>query len=193
MTGGRSSQKGFTLVEVLVAMTIGVVILTGVVGAIIQSTRLTRQHSAVLTALENIKAAGYRVVQDVKQANTTNLVDGSPAVNNLTLDWTIWYDTSGNFLTYGEYHRCKYYLVGTELRRQHGTYRPSATPTLPIPDGSFTWEADRAVARSIASAGFSRQGTIIKATINSSPEGRAETAEERTFYIYLQPKASLVQ
>ncbi len=194
----KNGQKGFTLVEILAVMAICGILLTGIVVAIFQVFGTTRHNSIPITALENIKNSAYRISQDVRKASTTNLSDGAPAVSNLTLDWTIWYDTSGNLIPYGQYYRCKYSLPlpGVKLMRNYGTYTPSTTPTPPIPDSSFTWQPQTTISNYISSIQFSRQGSTpdytITMTVTASPEGKTETAEQKTYYLYLKFKEAAV-
>ncbi len=139
----KNGQKGFTMVEILAVMAISGILLTGLVVAIFQVFGTTRQNSVPLTALENVKNSAYRLSQDVRKASTTNLVDGGPAVSNLTLDWTIWYATDdntydangnlipkGNLIPSGQYHRCEYSLSGVKLQRKYGILRTADSGTI---------------------------------------------------------------
>jgi len=169
----RNSQKGFVLVEVLVAIAVGGMVLGGIVSAIFQTTNITTRTPPQVTALEDIKYATYWISKDVRMAATTNLVDGAPPVNNLVLDWTSWYDDNGQLSAVS--HHCEYALSGRQLCR--------------------TYDSDplRAVGRYVSNIEFSRQGQIILITITSSPDGKAETAEKQTYHMYLQPKENPVQ
>jgi len=181
--------------ELLVAMAVGGMLLTGLVVAIFQVFGINKEDSAKITALENIKSAAYSVMKDIKKADTTNLVSGGAVLDNVILDWTIWYDNNGNLIPAGNYYRCKYLRSGTNLLRKYGTYSPSSLPTPPIPDGSFTWEADKIVGRSIAGVEFSRSlvGNIITMSITASPVGQAQTEERKTYLFYLQDKEAAVR
>lgn len=186
-------QKGFTLIEVLVSMAVAGLLLSGVVVAIFQTTGTTMRSTTQITALENIKSAAYAVSKDVRRASTTTLVGGAPAVASLTLDWTVWYDSGGNLITNGEYHRVQYSLSSSKLLRREGTYLPSAPQTPPIPDGSFTWQAWTTAAKYISSIAFSRQVNIIRMTVTSSPENKPEKAQQETYHMFLQAKEDPVR
>lgn len=178
----KNSQKGFTLLEILVAMAVSGLLLTGVVGAIFQTLRITAESRLQITALEDIKNVAYWVGKDMVSANATNLVSGGPAVSNLTLQWTNYpYAASGNFAPVN--HSVSYTQPSAEIingveykiiRR----YYDSDPATI--------------VGRHISAIQFSRAGNIITAVITSSPEG-SKTAEQRTYQFYLQPKGSLAQ
>ncbi len=169
----RNGEKGFTLIEILIVMAISAMLLSGLVTAIFQVLNVTKSTTTEITAYENIKNAAYRITQDVKKANTTNLVDGGAAVSSLTLNWTIWYDTNGNLIPNGEAHSSQLTLSGTNLQRNY--------------DGSIS-----TIGRYISSVQFSRQGNMIAVSITASPDGRTDTAERSTYYVYLQPKATPV-
>ncbi|GAI12155.1 unnamed protein product, partial [marine sediment metagenome] len=91
----KNSQKGFTLVEILAVLAVGGILLVGIVIAIFQTTAITAESSTQITALEDIKKVASRVSKDIRMAATTNLEDGGPVLDSLTLDWTSWYDENG--------------------------------------------------------------------------------------------------
>ena len=196
----KNSQRGFTLIEILLVIAVSGMVAGGIVTTIFQTFSITRWSTTQITALENIKSAAYRVSQDVRMAKTTRYWNGtsyvdltSTPVNNLALDWTSWLDTGGTVNDI--YYRCKYVLSGTKIQRSYGVYDPgTTTPTPPIPDASFTGLATvRTVSQYITAIQFSSipaptQGKFIIMTITSSPEGKVETQEKMTYRMYLQPK-----
>lgn len=169
------SQKGFTLLEILVVLAVGGILLASVVTAIFQTVRVTAQSTTQIAALEDIKNAAYHLSKDVRMAATTDLEDGADPVSSLTLDWTSWYDSNGQLSSVNR--QAEYTLSGKKLLR---AYDPN---TALVGD-----EATATVGKFISSIEFSRQGQIIVIAITSSPEGKAETAEQKTFRLYLQPK-----
>jgi len=167
----KKSQKGFTLLEILLVLVVGGILLVGVVTAIFQTTGITVESSTKITALEDIREVAARVSKDIKMAATTNLDPGA-LLDSLTLDWTIWYDETG------ELNPVDHYISytppsGGELQRNY--------------DGALT-----TVGSYISDIEFSQEGNIITVTITSSPRGNTETAEQRTYQFYLQPKEDLV-
>lgn len=163
----KKSQKGFTLLEILLVLVVGGLLLVGVVNAIFQTTTITVERSTQITALEDIREVAAQVSKDIRMAATTNLENG------LTLAWTTWYDETG------ELNPVDYYISytppsGGELQRNY--------------DGALT-----TVGSYISDIEFSQEVNIITMAITSSPRGNAETAEQRTYQFYLQPKEDLVQ
>lgn len=163
----KNSQKGFTLVEMLVVMAVGGMLLSGIVTAIFQTVNITAGSSTQITALENIRNSAYWLSKDVRMAASANLTDG------LVLEWTSWYDENGELNP--TYHQCEYTPSGTNLERTYDDGDP------------------RTVGRYISDIGFSLQDQIILVTITASPEGKSETAEQKTYHMYLQPKEEPVQ
>jgi len=173
----KNSQKGFTLVEILVAMAVEAMLLSGIVTAIFQTTEITIQSSAQITALEDIKNVARHITTDVRMAQATNLLDGAPPVNSLVLDWVGWYDDNGE-LSPVDYH-CEYSLCGGRVQRE---YKKGGVETDITTIGQHISDID-----------FSRQSRIVIVTIASSPRGNVETAEQRTYHICLQQMADPVQ
>lgn len=167
------SQRGFTLLETVLAMAVGGILVSGIVTAIYQTIRVTTETTTQITATEDIRSAAYWLTNDIKMAAATNLEDGAPAVSSLTLDWTSWYDENGQLT--GVDHHSEYALSETRLLRTFDS-------------GSAT-----AVGRYITDVEYSIQGQIISITITSSPEGKVETAERKTYKVYLQLKEDPVQ
>ena len=123
-------------------------------------------------------------------ASTSNLKDLGPVVDSLTLGWTKWYDETGELICYydndgklvsiGDPHFVSYTPPsGGELQRNYDSVPPTTV-------GSY-----------ISNIEFSQEGNIITGgkiitvAITSSPRGNAETAEQRTYQFYLQPKKEI--
>lgn len=97
----KPGEKGYTLIELLIAMTI-MVMASGAAGAaIFQILRNVERNSDRMTAVRQVENAGYWISRDAQMAQraTTNLT--SP--NFLVLSWTEWND-AGN----STYHSANY-------------------------------------------------------------------------------------
>ena len=172
----KKSQKGFTLVEILAVMALGGILLVGILTTIFQTTAITAESSTRITALEDIRKVAFRVSKDIRMASTTNL-----QVDSLTLDWKSWYDENGEPLNYdvnGEISPVLHYISYTS---------PSGGTLQRNYDGDLT-----TVGSYISDIEFSQEVNVITVTITSSPRGNAETAEQRTYQYYLQPKKDVV-
>lgn len=155
----KMSQKGTTVVELLVGIAIVGLIAGGLSSGIHAFIISSDRGNDRLTALHDIQNAAYWISSDSQMAKTTDLVDGAPPVDHMTLSWT---DKFGG----GEVsHTSTYSLSGTELQRDH--------------DGSV-----RTVARHISTVEFSINSGLITVTLGSS---LGRITEERTYDICLRP------
>jgi len=153
-----SGQKGTTLVEVLVATAIVGLIVGALVTAIHQFITTTERGNQKLRALHDVQNLGHWLTLDGERAQSTNLIDGAPAVASMTVSWT----------NEGQVQTSTYSLSGTELKRDL--------------NGTVT-----TVARHVSTAGFSVAGRLATVTISSTPEGRWGVSEQATYQIWLRP------
>jgi len=104
----NKNQKGFTLLEMLLALLIGSLIAGGITATIFQVVIGSARTNNHMIAVRQVQSAGYWVSHDAQMAQTVvpaTDADGFP----LTLSWTDWAGTS-NVITYT--------IVGGELKRQ---------------------------------------------------------------------------
>jgi len=82
------NQKGFTFIEMLVALGVGTVILFGVVGSIFMVMRGVPEIRKEVVALADIERAAHWLTRDIPMGRDTDLVDGALPVAQMTLTWT---------------------------------------------------------------------------------------------------------
>lgn len=172
----KNSQKGFTLIEILVAMLVGGMLLSGLVVAIFQTFGITSRSSTQITALEEVRNVAYWISKDVRMSDNTSLVYGVEE-DGVDLFWTSWYDDNSELSPVDYHSEFKFVGGGVERELKKGGVSIDITTK-----GKY-----------ISDIEFSLQGSIIVVTITSSPEGRPETAEQKTYYMYLQPKENPVR
>ena len=148
----RKEQRGFTLVELLVAIAIAGLIAPVVVSGIFQVTRGTVRINTDLVVLQEIDGASAWINRDLSQAQTTNLNVGE-TLNTMRVDWV---DQTGWAVEGAESHFAEYTLSGTDLLREY--------------DGET-----QIVARRVANIQFSRSGKFITVAITSTLRDRTET------------------
>ena len=152
-------SAGFTLAEILVAVGI-LTLLTGLTGdAIFQTFSLQRTWRDDVSATRDLRHAGSWFAGDALNAETTDLVDGSPPVDHVSLSWT------GSD---GAYHTATYNLSGGVLSREF--------------DGNVS-----DTARGAVSVGFSLSGSVLTLTLAVEAEqGTIRSISQRTYLRALQ-------
>src|SRR3972149_11014013 len=105
-----SRQRGFTLVEALVAMAIASSITGGISSAIYQVFTSHVQSTAHMTAIKQVENAIFWLSRDVQQAQVLDL--GGASGFPLNLRWVNWD---------GVVAQATYTLVGDELERAYDT------------------------------------------------------------------------
>jgi len=152
------AQRGATLIEFLATMSIAALIAGAAGVTLFQIFNTSGRNNDRFTALHEVDNAHYWIGKDARSAQATDLADGGPASNSMSLSWI---DGSGAA------HSSYYSLSGKELRRDY--------------DGAVL-----SLARNLSSIQFSRSSQLITVSIVSSP-GNPAYDEARSFYVYLRP------
>ena len=150
-------ERGFTLVEILLAMGITALV-TGVLGtAIFQIFDRSASGQDTLRALNDIQDAGQWIYIDGEKAETSDLVNNDPPVSAMTLSWS----------TEGTPHTAIYSLTGSELIRDHNGVQTT-------------------VARYLSGADFSIIDDLITINLTSSP-GNGGISKDVTYNVWVRP------
>jgi prepilin-type N-terminal cleavage/methylation domain-containing protein len=88
----NKNQKGFTLIELVVAMLITAIISGGVTTAVFQVIVGSARTNNHMIAVRQVQDAGYWVSHDAQMAQSIRIGDdpATPATEFLTLTWTDW-------------------------------------------------------------------------------------------------------
>ncbi len=112
----KPGEKGFTLIELIIATSI-MVLASGAAGAaIFQVLRNTERNSNHMTVVRQVQNAGYWISRDAQMALSANTTDN---LTFLSLSWTEWNDAGDPI-----YHSARYFFedltdgVGT-LKRSY--------------------------------------------------------------------------
>jgi prepilin-type N-terminal cleavage/methylation domain-containing protein len=93
-------QKGFTLIELAIAMAIGSMIAGAVTMTIFQIVNSSSRTSNHMTVVRQVQSAGYWVSNDARMAQViTPAASPDPDGFPLVLEWTSW-DGTVNVVTY---------------------------------------------------------------------------------------------
>lgn len=159
----QERQKGTTLLELLVALSIVTLIMGGVVALIFQEYRGTNLAKTYVTAAHEIRRAARWISQDTMMAESTNLVEGTESTDNVTLNWI----ERSDFANLP--HSSSYYLLDDQLQRNY--------------DGTIT-----TVAQNISMVNFSQTGRLMTVSISCTPRWwNPNNTVEKTYRIYLRP------
>ena len=164
------NQKGFTLIEILVAMLVGGMITAGVITGIFQIVYGAGQIREESVALADIDNAAHWLTRDVVLGRSTDLVDGEPQVSQMTLTWndSTWWAEQEESVS----HSVIYTYSGTALQRNY--------------DGVVT-----TVGRHLTDVGFSLDGRLVTITLTSSPEEEPRSTVTRSYTIYMRAETGL--
>ena len=126
----KPGEKGYTLVELLIAITITVMV-TGTAGAaIFQILRNTERNNDHITVVRQVENAGYWISRDAQMALGVTATGNLTLPDFLSLSWTEW-DDDGNPI----YHSANYTFEGLtngigKLKRNHGSSAGASEQTL---------------------------------------------------------------
>ncbi len=176
-------QKGFTLLELLVALAIGSMLTTGVVLSIQQVLVGTDRSNSQVVALTDIDYAVLAIKKDLMMTQSTNLTDGSPIPQSSVMlswiDYTSSFD-SGNQSVHSS------------------SYTLSANYTITLGSGTFKKTIFRRdlrrnydgvegiVGRNITSIGFTQNGTAITVVITAIGPGIRARSETLKFSAHIR-------
>ena len=105
----HNHQRGFTLIELMIAIGIAALITGGITAAIMQILTINTRASNHMVAVRQVQQAGKEVSKDTLQAQ--NVTPGGCTNCLLSLNWT---EVGGNQTT----HQIKYTLVDKKLKRE---------------------------------------------------------------------------
>ena len=94
----RRSERGFTLIEVLVVVAIVALIVSGAAMATFQVINVTRRSNDHMTVTRQVQNAGYWISHDALMAEYATVGDNPD--NFLTLNWTEWSYVEGEASIY---------------------------------------------------------------------------------------------
>jgi len=125
----KLGEKGFTLVELVVAVAITVMVTGAAVGAVFQVFKNTERNNEYITVVRQVHNAGYWISRDTQMAQSV-ITDNLTLPDFFVLNWTEW-DEAGEPI----YHSVTYFFddladgIG-ELRRSHWSSAGASEQTL---------------------------------------------------------------
>ena len=165
-------QKGFTLIEIVLALAVGGMVMAAVMAGIYQVVWGTARTNDQVAALTDVNFATLWIKKDLQMAQETNLTDGdSNPQSTVVLSWI---DNTGWATENESFHSSNYSLSGTDLMR---TY-----------DGNT-----RVVGRYISDIGFTQSGRVINVSITATGPGSTKRDEPLLFNVLTHMRTEEVQ
>src|SRR5690242_20585069 len=94
----RRSAKGFTLVELMIALTLGLVVVGSVISVMLANKRTYRSNEALSQIQESARTAFELLARDARQAGVNGCDNGARIANVLTAGtnwWQNWFGIAG--------------------------------------------------------------------------------------------------
>jgi len=85
----NNRQRGFTLVEIIIAMGIASIILSAIGYSVVQLFNMNTRNTLYMTAVRQVQTAGYWLTRDTVMASADNIfvLNTDPAKPQLILNW----------------------------------------------------------------------------------------------------------
>ncbi len=173
----KGSQKGFSLIELLIALAIGTILLAGLSGALYQLLASSSSNTNNLMALNQVQSAGYWISKDVQQAKMEDItVDSDSSTEDIfSIRWDE-FSYDAELLKNG--HKVIYRLENGNLYRDYYKTEESLTYETPADDYIYSFQNTILVAQYIDSnISLVKSDTVtlsVAATIAGWKEGSAE-------------------
>jgi prepilin-type N-terminal cleavage/methylation domain-containing protein len=184
----KRNEKGFTLIELIVTISIVALIAGGATMSIFQVVKGSERSNNHETAVRQVQNAGYWISHDTQMAQYVDTDDntGTPETEVLTLTWVgwEWKDHHGN--QYIDSYVVRYTCDSNKLQRHQKIttekYDSSGhfVETTELQDSLLV--AEHITALSISSVVDGKLTVTVTASLG-------ETEEERTYEIMLRPSS----
>lgn len=96
----RSFQRGLSLIELMIAMLLGLLVVGSAVGAFLSNQRTYRATESLSRVQENARAAFELMAREVREAGGNVCSNGVPIVNVLSVGSTWWSDLGNGVVGY---------------------------------------------------------------------------------------------
>ena len=183
----KSWQKGFTLVELIIALAIASVIMAALSGAVYQVLASSARSTNNMAAMRQVQQVGHEISRDALQAHPDDIVVvlDDPDGHILTIVWreiVQFDDLEGRK---DKLHKSEYYLDNGVLTRQY--YIKEVIIDVEEEDVEFEHYSSKMVAHSLRSLERSLEGSKLVIDMMAQIGGWQTGIAERTYEINTRP------
>jgi prepilin-type N-terminal cleavage/methylation domain-containing protein len=178
----KASQKGFTLIELMIALAIGAILLAGLTGALYQLLASSSSNTNNIMALNQVQSAGYWISKDVKQSKLENIViDNDTSTSEIfSIAWDeLSFDTE--LIKTG--YKVIYRLDNRNLYRDYYKTNGNLPYETLIEDYTYSFENSILVAQYIDSSISLVKSDTVTLTIAATIDGWKAGSAERVYII----------
>ena len=176
-------EKGFTLLELIIAMAIGVIIIGAMGGALYQILAASNSSSNNMMAIRQVQNAGYWIGRDVQESSPDYVEPGdspdTPDIEELfIISWDVITFDAGLLK---EGNKAVYRLDGGNLYRDYYITETMAYETA-FNDYVFSYEKTTLIAQYIDDIELVKGSTMVL-NVSATVEGWKTGTAERTYEI----------
>jgi prepilin-type N-terminal cleavage/methylation domain-containing protein len=176
------TEKGFTLLELIIALAIGALVIGALGAALYQIFSVTDSNSHNLMAIRQVQDAGYWISRDVQQSKTDYItIDDNPGTQEIfTIIWDE-LDYSTGLTKTG--HKTVYRLDEGNLYRDYYITSDSMAYEVTVENYDFSFERTSLIAQYIDDDISLVKGNTVVLTVSSTVEGWKTGTAERIYEI----------
>lgn len=170
----KPNERGYSLIELLIGITITVLASGAAGGAIFQILKNTERNSDHMTVVRQVQNAGYWISHDAQMALSVTTTDNLTLPDFLALSWTTWNGTSGNPVYHSTNYTFENLTNGTGTLKRNYQNSDGADQTMLVAQYIYYESSDTANTSNV-----SYQSPVLTLKITSVFEGMMETREYR--------------
>lgn len=181
----NKDQRGFTLIELIIAFAITGLIVGGLAMTVIQLFEGHAQSSGEMTAIRQVQNTGYHISRDTQQAHEVSFDNDPDTPEVITLTWYQYYWDESTPDRRGEGYRAVYILEDGRIER---AYYEAPDQEGETPDEAFELQYTTFIAEYISVISITTSGDDYEVTVTAYIGGFNPQSETRTYKVRPRPE-----